>query len=107
MEPAPARHPRPRAAALAAVTPGGVVAHVGLQDGGGPFDARTLTLSEITLIGVYTYCEADLRAALGALNDDRLGALDWIEQRPLAEGGQAFHDLDAGRTPAAKIILTL
>jgi alcohol dehydrogenase len=94
-----------RAAALAAARPGGVVSHVGLQDWAGDFDARSLTLSEITLIGVYTYTDADLRASLAALHDSRLGALDWIEERPLAEGGRAFHDLDAGRSPAAKIIL--
>ena len=75
-------------------------------DWAGEFDARTLTLSEITFIGVYTYTDADLRGSLAALCDGRLGMLDWIERRPLSEGGRAFHDLDAGRTPAAKIILT-
>jgi len=94
-----------RAAAIAAVRPGGVIAHVGLQSWAGDFDARTLTLSEVTFIGVYTYTDADLRASLAALHDGRLGALDWIEERPLAEGGRAFHDLNAGRTPAAKIVL--
>jgi alcohol dehydrogenase len=94
-----------RAAAIAAVRPGGVISHVGLQSPAGGFDARTLTLSEVTLIGVYTYTDADLRASLAALHDGRLGSLGWIEERPLARGGQAFHDLDAGRTPAAKIIL--
>jgi alcohol dehydrogenase len=95
-----------RAAAIAAVTPGGVIAHVGLQDWAGEFDARTLTLSEITFVGVYTYTDADLRASLAALHDGRLGALEWTEERTLAEGGRAFDDLDAGHTPAAKVILS-
>ena len=95
-----------RAAAIAAVRPGGVIAHLGLQESGGAFDARTLTLSEVTLLGVYTYTDADLRASLAALAGGRLGALDWIERRPLAEGGQAFHDLNLGRSRAAKIVLT-
>ena len=94
-----------RAAAIAAVRPGGVIAHVGLQDWAGDFDTRTLTLSEITFLGVYTYTDADLRASLAALYDGRLGTLDWIEERPLAEGGLAFRDLDAGRSAAAKIVL--
>jgi alcohol dehydrogenase len=94
-----------RAAAIAAARPGGAIAHVGLQDWAGELDARTLTLSEIAFLGVYTYTEADLRASLAALHDGRLGALDWIEERPLAEGGQAFRDLDAGHSPAAKIVL--
>jgi alcohol dehydrogenase len=33
------------------------------------------------------------------------GDLAWVEERPLAEGGQAFADLDAGRSAAAKIVL--
>jgi len=94
-----------RRASIAAVTPGGVISHVGLQDWAGDFDARTLTLQEVTLVGVYTYTDADLRASLAALHDGRLGRLDWIEERPLSEGGQAFRDLDANRTRAAKIIL--
>ncbi len=94
-----------RAAAIAATRQGGVISHVGLQDWAGDFDARRLTLSEITFLGVYTYTDADLRASLAALHDGRLGALDWVEERPLAMGGQAFLDLDRGATPAAKIVL--
>ena len=94
-----------RASAIAAVSPGGVISHVGLQDWAGEFDARTLTLQEVTLVGVYTYTDADLRASLAALHDGRLGSLDWIEERPLSLGGEAFNDLDANRTRAAKIIL--
>ena len=75
------------------------------RNGGGAFDARTVTLSEITFIGVYTYTDSDLRASLAALHDGRLGRLDWIERRPLADGALAFEDLNAGRTPAAKIVL--
>jgi 2-desacetyl-2-hydroxyethyl bacteriochlorophyllide A dehydrogenase len=94
-----------RASAIAAVSPGGVISHVGLQDWAGEFDSRTLTLQEVTLLGVYTYTDADLRASLAALHDGRLGNLDWTEQRPLSQGGEAFSDLDANRTAAAKIIL--
>ena len=67
--------------------------------------SRTLTLQEITLVGVYTYTDADLRASLAALHDGRLGNLSWTEERPLSLGGEAFEDLDANRTRAAKIIL--
>ena len=94
-----------RASAIAMVSPGGVIAHVGLQDWAGEFDARTLTLQEVTLVGVYTYTDADLRASLAALHDGRLGRLNWIEERPLSLGGEAFHDLNANRTRAAKVVL--
>jgi L-iditol 2-dehydrogenase len=35
----------------------------------------------------------------------QLGSLDWFEERPLAQGAVAFHDIDQGRSAAAKIIL--
>lgn len=94
-----------RAAATAAIKPGGVISHVGLQQGDGDFDARTLTLSEVTWIGVYTYTNTDLHASLAALADGRLGPLDWIESRDLADGGKAFEDLHQGASRAAKILL--
>ena len=31
--------------------------------------------------------------------------LDLLEERSLADGAQAFQDLDRGQTPAAKIVL--
>lgn len=94
-----------RDAALAAVKPGGVVIHIGLQDHASEVDMRKLTLSEITLIGTYTYSTSDLRAAALALHEGALGDLGWIEERPLAEGAAAFRDLHEGRSPAAKIVL--
>jgi 2-desacetyl-2-hydroxyethyl bacteriochlorophyllide A dehydrogenase len=94
-----------RAQALAAVTPGGVVMHVGLQDWASEIDMRKLTLAEITLLGTYTYTTADLRATVAALAAGDFGTLDWVEQRPLADGAQAFVDLDAGRCAAAKVVL--
>jgi len=94
-----------RAAAFAAVKPGGVVMHIGLQDWASEIDMRKLTLAEITLIGTYTYTTADLRATVAALHAGVFGDLAWVEERPLAEGAAAFRDLAAGRSAAAKIVL--
>jgi alcohol dehydrogenase len=94
-----------RASALKAVKPGGVVLHIGLQSAAGEMDVRKLTLSEVTLIGTYTYTPADLEAAVAALHGGALGPLDWVEQRPLADGARAFDDLDKGRLAAAKVVL--
>ena len=94
-----------RAAALAAVKPGGVVVHVGLADWASEIDMRKLTLAEITLIGTYTYTTADLRATVRALYDGAFGDLAWVDERPLAEGAAAFRDLHEGRSAAAKILL--
>ncbi len=94
-----------RNAAFVAVKPGGVIVHVGLADWASEIDMRKLTLAEITLAGIYTYSTADLNAAARALHEGAFGTLEWVEERPLSEGAQAFRDLDQGRTPAAKILL--
>jgi 2-desacetyl-2-hydroxyethyl bacteriochlorophyllide A dehydrogenase len=94
-----------RAQAIAAVKPGGVVMHVGLQDWASEIDMRKLTLAEITLLGTYTYTTADLRATVDALARGAFGDLSWVEERPLVDGQQAFLDLDQGRCAAAKVLL--
>ena len=91
--------------AIAAIKPGGVVMHVGLQDWASEIDMRKLTLAEITLLGTYTYTTADLRATVAALARGAFGDLAWVEERPLAEGAQAFVDLDQGRCASAKVLL--
>lgn len=94
-----------RKAALAAVRPGGVVMHIGLQDWASEIDMRKLTLAEITLQGTYTYTTADLRATVAGLDRGVFGDLSWVEERRLDDGAQAFVDLDQGRCAAAKIVL--
>ena len=94
-----------RTMALAAVRPGGVVLHIGLQDWASEIDMRKLTLEEVTLIGTYTYSTADLRATVAALHRGAFGDLAWVEERPLQQGALAFADLDGGRTASAKIVL--
>jgi len=94
-----------RAAASRLVKPGGVIIHVGLLPGSEGFDVRKITLQEIVVAGTYCYTPLEFRQTLDAIAAGRLGPLDWIEQRPLAEGPRAFQDIDAGRTAAAKIVL--
>ena len=94
-----------RAAASAAVRPGGVIMHIGLGSASGGLDVRRMTLQEITFIGTYTYSAEDFRNTAAAIFDGRLGALDWPELRPLSDGARAFDDIKAGRVAAPKIIL--
>jgi len=95
-----------RAAAVRAVKPGGVIAHVGLMDNAPGLDVRRLTLAEVTFFGTYTYTHQDLVSAAEMLLSGALGDLSWAESRPLSGGAAAFRDLDAGATAAAKIVLT-
>ena len=94
-----------RALASERVTPGGVIVHIGLGEDTGGLDVRRMTLQEIAFIGTYTYTPQDFRDCAAALFDGRLGALDWLDIRPLDAGLTAFEDLRAGRVPAPKIIL--
>ena len=91
--------------ALAALKPGGVFMHIGLQDWGTEIDMRKLTLAELSLLGTYTYTQADLYATLNVLHEKALGTLDWVEYRPLADGPQAFKSLSRGESEAAKLVL--
>jgi alcohol dehydrogenase len=94
-----------RNAAFAAIKPGGVIMHIGLQDWASEIDMRKLTLSEITLLGTYTYSTADLRATVQKLHEGAFGDLSWVEERRMEEAPQAFNDLHHGRTPSAKVLL--
>ncbi|MFK7835991.1 MAG: alcohol dehydrogenase catalytic domain-containing protein [Sulfitobacter sp.] len=94
-----------RDVASARAMPGGVIAHVGLGEDLGGLDIRRMTLQEITFIGTYTYTAQDFRDTAQAIFEGRLGPLDWIESRPLADGFAAFKDLRAGKVAAPKIVL--
>src|ERR1700751_1908355 len=88
-------------AASRLVKPGGVIIHVGLLPGSEGFDVRKITLQEIIVAGTYCYTPLEFRQTLDAIAAGRLGPLDWIGERPLADGPRAFQDMDAGRTAPA------
>ena len=94
-----------RAAACAAVRPGGVIVHIGLGSASGGLDIRRITLQEIAFIGTYTYTARDFVETAEAIFAGALGPLDWPEIRPLSDGAGAFADIKAGRAAAPKIIL--
>ncbi|MEL6585035.1 MAG: alcohol dehydrogenase catalytic domain-containing protein [Pseudomonadota bacterium] len=94
-----------RATASAKARPGGVIAHIGLGSAEGGLDIRRMTLQEITFIGTYTYTAQDFRDTAQAIFEERLGPLDWAEERPLSDGVQAFDDIHAARVAAPKVVL--
>jgi 2-desacetyl-2-hydroxyethyl bacteriochlorophyllide A dehydrogenase len=94
-----------RNAALEAVRPGGVIMHIGLQDWASEIDMRKLTLAEITLLGAYTYTQADLRETVRQLEEGVFGDLNWVEERPLKDGAVAFSDISSGQVASAKVVL--
>ena len=94
-----------RAIASQLVSPGGIIAHVGLGDNTDGLDVRRITLQEITFIGTYTYTAKDFKDTAEALFTGRLGLLEWIEKRPLSEGKASFRELLGNTVAAPKIVL--
>lgn len=94
-----------RSAASAALRPGGVLVHIGLGDARPGLDIRRATLQELSFIGTYTYTAADFREAAAAMFDGKLGALDWAQAVPLADGANAFARIAAGEVAAPKVTL--
>jgi len=87
------------------VEPGGLIMHIGLGSAEGGLDIRRMTLQEVSFIGTYTYTANEFRDVATAIAEGRLGKLDWIEQRSLADGADAFVELHAGSVAVPKIIL--
>lgn len=95
-----------RQLAVHTIAPGGVIMHIGLQSNDDGVDMRKLTLQEVTLIGTYTYTMVDMRATLAKIAAGALGDAAWVDVRALDQGADAFADLYASRSAAAKIVLT-
>ena len=94
-----------REAASAHAAPGAVILHIGLGEATGGLDIRRMTLQEICFIGTYTYTAEDFRQTAQAMFEGKLGALDWTQTRPLADGQNAFTDIRNGSVAEPKIIL--
>ena len=94
-----------RALSMHATAPGGVFLHIGLMDNNGGIDARKMTLSEIVVIGAYTYTHTDLQMAASKLASGAYGNLEWVLTRPLEQGPETFRELLDGRIAAPKVVL--
>jgi L-iditol 2-dehydrogenase len=94
-----------RASACRLARAGGVIVHAGLLPGADGLDVRRLTLQEITFTGTYCYTPDEFRTVVRLMASGALGALDWLETRPLSEGAMAVAAIDAGSVAAAKVVL--
>ncbi len=95
-----------RAQALRAVAPGGRVVCVGLHDEESPLPVNLLVRQEITITGSFAYTSDDFTQALNLLARREVApAADWVQERPLQDGADAFAELVDGKVAAAKIVL--
>jgi alcohol dehydrogenase len=91
--------------AIDSLSPGGTLLHLGLGEGDGGIDFVHMTRNEISILGSARSSRADMVQGIELIQSGALGAMNWIEQRPLSAGEAAFADIDRGKSAAAKIIL--
>ncbi|HTK07464.1 MAG TPA: galactitol-1-phosphate 5-dehydrogenase [Ktedonobacteraceae bacterium] len=95
-----------RTQALQVVMPGGHIVFIGLHDEASPLAANYLVRQEITISGSFSYDRADFEEALTFLKQGIFqSGTNWLEERPLAAGGDAFAELVGGQAAATKIVL--
>jgi len=87
-----------------AVQPGGAVVVIGLGQAEGAFPMATLVRRAVTMRGQFAYSRADFSRAIELLAQGDL-ELDWITERPLSDGAQAFSDLIDRPAQYSKILL--
>lgn len=96
-----------RAKSSEVVSPGGVIAHIGLGEDTGGLDIRHITLQEITFIGTYTYTHQDFVETCDSLFSSSLGDLQWFESDQLSNGNACFHSIKSGFVRAPKILMKM
>jgi threonine dehydrogenase-like Zn-dependent dehydrogenase len=90
--------------AIDAAANGGVVVVVGLGAAEGVFPMATLVRRAITIRGQFAYSRGDFADALDLLGEGDL-PLDWLTTRLLADGAQAFADVNARPGEYSKVLL--
>jgi threonine dehydrogenase-like Zn-dependent dehydrogenase len=97
-----------RAQAIRAVVPGGRVVLIGLHDEESVLPANYMIRQEITVTGSFAYTDQDFAQAVDLLIRGVVQpSADWLEERPLRDGPEAFAELVDGKAKAAKIVLTV
>ena len=94
-----------RGAASRLAAPGGAIVHIGALPKAEALHLGRIVRHGAARVGADAPSAEDFRAALAALAAGALGSLDWVEERPLAEGWRAFRDLHAGRVGEARVVL--
>jgi L-iditol 2-dehydrogenase len=91
---------------LRALRPGGTMVFAGLHAEASPIPANYVIRQELRIQGCFAYAQGDYAEAMDLLAEGEIPfSGEWIEERPLAQGGAAFADLVAGRARTTKIML--
>lgn len=68
-------------------------------------DIRHITLQGISFVGTNTCTAEDFCQTAQAMNEVKLGNIDWYEMRALEDGADAFTQLRSGSFASPKVIL--
>jgi 2-desacetyl-2-hydroxyethyl bacteriochlorophyllide A dehydrogenase len=96
--------PATRAAAMAALRPGGTVVWLGLHSAEAGIDGLALTRLEQCVLGTFAYVDRDFRNALAMATT--IDPSSWLATEPLERGAAAFLDLVEAPGTATKTALS-
>jgi 2-desacetyl-2-hydroxyethyl bacteriochlorophyllide A dehydrogenase len=94
-----------RETAIDRINAGGQVILVGLGQDETPLPMNRVVRQEISLIGSYTYSEADFAEAVGLLTSGAIVREGWTGACGLSEAAEAFASLAAGTCAYGKMII--
>jgi 2-desacetyl-2-hydroxyethyl bacteriochlorophyllide A dehydrogenase len=94
-----------RQQALQMINSGGKIIMVGLGHDESPILMSHLVRQEVSIIGSYSYSNADFKQAVELLAGGHISMEPWTATRSLTEGPAAFQSLVEGKSNLSKIIL--
>lgn len=95
--------------ALDVLRRGGRLVWVGLHENDTTLPGNGMVRDEITVRGSFCYRDEEFSRAVDLITDGSAlpEGRDWLDVRPLAQGGAAFQEQAEGPAPFAKIVLTV
>ena len=95
-----------RAQCIQGVVPGGRAVFIGLHEEESNIPVNYLVRQEVSVTGCFAYSPEDFGSAVGMLERGVMKPEGyWLEERPLADGKEAFTELADGKCAKAKLVL--
>ena len=95
-----------RAQCIAAMQTRGLLILSGLHEESSAMPVADMIRREITAVGSYAYTAENFATALELLGQGAIGLDPWVQEAPLAEGGQWFERLIDAPGAVSKVLLT-
>lgn len=92
---------------LSGLARGGIAVWIGLHEINTTLDGNKIVRDEMEVRGSFCYTDDEFRRAVDLINHETIlpRGREWLDVRPLEEGGAAFAELADGQSVFAKIVL--